>query len=101
MDAEALKVINKMHETIKSMGVVLNEVASFRCHGRKEMETRLGELSATMRELNKPAAEITAEAVKRLRVHTGEGLMACKKALVWAKGDFDQAVEHLHRMGCN
>lgn len=34
---------------------------------------------------------ITAEQVKHLRESTGEGMMACKKALVAARGDMEKA----------
>lgn len=42
---------------------------------------------------------LTAEMVKQLREKTGEGLMACKKALVSCKGDMAQAEEYLRNMG--
>ena len=38
---------------------------------------------------------ITAADVKKLREHTGAGMMDCKKALEEADGDFDQATELL------
>jgi elongation factor Ts len=43
--------------------------------------------------------EITAEAVKRLRERTGAGMMDCKKALVEADGDVDEAVKVLRTKG--
>ena len=94
-----LELINKMYETINAMGVVLNEVASHRCLGRKEMNESWDELRVMMRELNKPPVVLTAEEVIRLRDHTGEGMMACKKALVASDGDFDKAVDYLRKMG--
>lgn len=42
---------------------------------------------------------ITAQDVKKLRESTGVGMMDCKKALVEADGDFDQAVEILRKKG--
>ncbi|MEM0961613.1 MAG: translation elongation factor Ts [Bacteroidota bacterium] len=42
---------------------------------------------------------ITAQDVKKLREATGVGMMDCKKALVEADGDFDQAVEILRKKG--
>jgi phage-related protein len=99
MNGTDIKIINKMHETISAMGVVLNEVASFNCHGRSEMNKRWNELERMVKELNKPPASITAEDVKRLRDHTGEGMMACKKALTFAKGNFNDAVEYLRSSG--
>ncbi|MDX9668708.1 hypothetical protein QMK49_00365 [Pseudomonas sp. P8_250] len=50
---------------------------------------------------NRP--EIAPEKVKQLRELTGEGMMDCKKALMWAKGDMDKAKQHLLDMeysGC-
>ena len=38
---------------------------------------------------------ITAADVKKLREHTGAGMMDCKKALEEADGDFDKATELL------
>ena len=38
---------------------------------------------------------ITAADVKKLREHTGAGMMDCKKALEEAEGDFDKATELL------
>jgi elongation factor Ts len=44
-------------------------------------------------------AEITAQAVGKLRETTGAGLMDCKKALVETNGDFDAAVDYLRKKG--
>src|SRR4051812_13586586 len=44
-------------------------------------------------------ANFTAVDVKRLRDLTGSGMMACKKALEEAEGDFDKAVELLRLKG--
>lgn len=42
---------------------------------------------------------ITAQEVNKLRQMTGAGMMDCKKALVEADGDFDQAVAILRKKG--
>src|SRR5580658_6864384 len=42
---------------------------------------------------------ITADAVKQLRVRTGAGMMECKKALVETKGDLDAAAELMRKNG--
>jgi elongation factor Ts len=44
-------------------------------------------------------AEISAQLVKRLREKTGAGMMECKKALVEANGDFEQAEIILRKRG--
>ena len=44
-------------------------------------------------------AKITAAAVNKLRKATGAGMMDCKKALVEAEGDFDNAIEVLRKKG--
>jgi elongation factor Ts len=44
-------------------------------------------------------ANFTAADVKRLRDHTGAGMMDCKNALAEAEGDFDSAVELLRVKG--
>jgi len=44
-------------------------------------------------------AEITAALVKELRERTGLGMMDCKKALMAANGDMDQAIEDLRKEG--
>jgi len=42
---------------------------------------------------------ISAAEVKKLRDHTGAGMMDCKKALKEAEGDFDKAIEILRKKG--
>ncbi len=42
---------------------------------------------------------ITAQDVNKLRKHTGAGMMDCKKALVEADGDFDEAIIILRKKG--
>ena len=42
---------------------------------------------------------ITAAEVNKLRKMTGAGMMDCKKALVEAEGDFEQAVDLLRKKG--
>src|SRR6267154_1778066 len=44
-------------------------------------------------------AEITANAVKSLREKTGAGMMECKKALVEAEGNEEQAIDILRKHG--
>jgi len=44
-------------------------------------------------------AEITVEMIKKLRDKTGIGMGACKKALVEAKGDMEQAITNLRKAG--
>jgi elongation factor Ts len=44
-------------------------------------------------------AEITATSVKSLREKTGAGMMECKKALVEAQGNEEQAIEILRKHG--
>jgi elongation factor Ts len=44
-------------------------------------------------------SKITAADVNKLRKQTGAGMMDCKKALVEAEGDFDQAIDILRKSG--
>lgn len=44
-------------------------------------------------------ADISAKTVNELRKKTGVGLMECKKALVAANGDFDEAIKILREKG--
>jgi len=44
-------------------------------------------------------SKITAADVNKLRKQTGAGMMDCKKALVEAEGDFDQAIDILRKKG--
>jgi elongation factor Ts len=44
-------------------------------------------------------SEISADKVKKLRDHTGAGMMDCKAALQEAKGDFEEAVTVLRKKG--
>jgi elongation factor Ts len=44
-------------------------------------------------------SQITAADVNNLRKHSGAGMMDCKKALVEANGDFNQAVDILRKQG--
>ncbi|WP_438972988.1 translation elongation factor Ts [Polaribacter sp.] len=43
--------------------------------------------------------KVSAADVKKLREATGAGMMDCKKALVEASGDFDQAIDVLRKKG--
>jgi elongation factor Ts len=43
--------------------------------------------------------DITADMVKKLRDQTGAGMMECKKALVEAKGNMDEAITILRKQG--
>ena len=43
--------------------------------------------------------QISASDVGKLRRQTGSGMMDCKKALIEANGDFDQAVDILRKKG--
>ena len=43
--------------------------------------------------------KISASDVGKLRRQTGSGMMDCKKALIEANGDFDQAVDILRKKG--
>ncbi|MGC9968848.1 MAG: translation elongation factor Ts [Minisyncoccia bacterium] len=43
--------------------------------------------------------EVTAEAVQTLREATGAGVMDCRKALLEAKGDFEEAKKIIHEKG--
>lgn len=42
-------------------------------------------------------AQVSSANIKKLRVETGAGVMDCKKALVAAEGDFEQAQEILRQ----
>ncbi len=44
---------------------------------------------------------ISAKQVKELRDKTGAGMMACKKALIEAEGDFEKAIEILRKKGAS
>lgn len=44
-------------------------------------------------------ATVTAALVKELRERTGAGMMDCKKALVEANGDIEQAIEDMRKSG--
>ena len=43
--------------------------------------------------------EITAESVQKLREATGAGVMDCRKALIDAKGDIDEAKKIIREKG--
>lgn len=42
---------------------------------------------------------ISAADVNKLRMQTGAGMMDCKKALMEANGDFEQAIDYLRKKG--
>lgn len=46
-----------------------------------------------------PRYTLTADDIKLLRLITGEGMFACKKALMACNGDLIEAEEYLHTMG--
>lgn len=101
MTKQELDIINQMYITIRSMGIVLNEVASYRCYGRDKMNDDLDILRKMTTQLlvDNTLADITAEMVKELRESSGEGMMACKKALTICKGDMTAANEWLRNSG--
>lgn len=99
MDSETRAIINKMHAAVVAMSIVVEEVTSLNCHGRKAMNARLGELDDAINELNKPPVEITSEMVRRLREQSGDGLMMCRKALVKTNGNYELAVLYLRYAG--
>src|SRR5690606_13163121 len=43
--------------------------------------------------------QISASDVNKLRQQTGAGMMDCKKALVEAKGNFEDAIDYLRKKG--
>lgn len=59
----------------------------------------LGILSLTSSKNLITMVKITAAQVNELRQKTGAGMMDCKKALVEAEGDFDQAIAILRKKG--
>lgn len=99
MNANDIRVLNLMFDTICKMSVVVGEVASHNCYGRDKLGTSLSELRKAMNDLNKPPVVITSDQVCALREQTGEGMMSCKKALLKCDGDITRAIDYLRVEG--
>lgn len=81
-------VLNQMSDTIKSIARVVQDLND---HGCSDIGWELDKLQDVIDKMNTPLV-IKAEDVRYLRERTGEGLMACKSALVKAEGDIDKAL---------
>jgi elongation factor Ts len=67
--------------------------------GVKESEVQAAAAPAAAEAKPQAAGAISASVVKELREKSGAGMMACKKALSEAAGDFDKALEALRVKG--
>lgn len=85
--------IDQMYKVLQALTAVTME-----SHGGCSEDTQnLEHQMFVLEELMTPAI-ITVEMVLDLRNLTGEGMMACKKALTETKYDQEKAVEYLRRM---
>lgn len=82
-----LEEMKQMYLTIQALSVVVLESHG----GVSEATQNLEHQIAVLEEMFKPF-EVNAEMVKHLREITGEGMMACKKALIHTRGNVHEAV---------
>ena len=66
---------------------------------RDQMLDELRQISAEAETTKKRDMTVTAEMVNDLRLKTGAGIMACKKALQESEGDTEKAIDFLRKKG--
>lgn len=92
-DQEQLKVVDGILEVLDVMNTILQDTDNGWC---QYLSAQIKHLNATVDQMR--PVEITSDMVLELRAATGEGLMACKKALVKSRGSMVKAKEI---MRCN
>lgn len=90
MDTETKLILNVMSEAIMALA---DKVYPER---QKHFIPELNSLKQAINSMNDPL-EISKYDVQYLREYTGESMIACKNALVKAKGDLQAAIQILHR----
>jgi hypothetical protein len=83
--------INQMYVTLKALFAVVTEMNSCVSEATQELEHQMFQLD----ELMKPFVGATVEMVRALREITGEGMTACNKALIEARGNQQLAIKIL------
>ena len=85
------EVLDQMHKTIQALYEVVTEA-----HGGTNSSTQhLDHMMVVLDEAMSPPVAITAEMVLELRRRTGDGMIACQKALKRSDGDMLKAVDYL------
>lgn len=86
------EVVSK--ELFNVMNTLVGVMKRFDPECAVELEEQMKHLTVAPDPVN-----ITADMVKDLRTATGEGMMACKKALTHCNGNFEDAIDYLKRSG--
>lgn len=96
MTPKEFETVDKMYR-VMSMLVRQYKKDNSGTQNRVTIAKEWEDVEVSVRELRESCAPvtITAEQVRSLRESTGEGLMACKKALLAARGDIEKAEEML------
>lgn len=92
MTPKEFETIDKMYR-VMSMLVRQYKADNSRTQNHSTICKEWKDVEDSIRELRRSftPVTITAEQVRSLRESTGEGLMACKKALLAARGDIEKA----------
>lgn len=85
--------IYETEEYAKEIAAGFNETHGYDSHYSSQ------EYEVEKRVVKKRLLEITREMVQELRNQTGEGIMACNKALRHSNGDMDKAKDYLRMSG--
>lgn len=93
-----LKIEAQLQASVDLLKQAKRYVGQSNTIGGQDLSREITEFVASV-DRNPAAIPLTAEMVRELRTRTGEGLMACKAALVATGGDFDAAVDHLRCAG--
>lgn len=89
-DQEQLKVVDSILGVLNVMNTIIQEGNS---NWDRFLAAQMKSLHTTVDQMR--PVEIKAYMVLELRAATGEGLVACKNALVKARGDMDKARDYL------
>lgn len=89
-DQEQLKVVDSILEVLNVMNTIIQEGDS---NWNRFLGAQMKSLHTTVDQMR--PVEITSDMVLELRAVTGEGLIACKNALVKARGDRVKAAGYL------
>jgi hypothetical protein len=84
----------QLHKALRAMSEVILEFHTGVSEATQNLELEMQNLDALM-----APVEITAAMVLELRQRTGDGMIACKKALVHSDGNMIKAVDYLRNSG--
>lgn len=84
----------QLHKALRAMSDVILEFHTGSSESTQKLELEMYKLDELMK-----GVDVTVDMVRDLRNLTGEGMMACRKALIQARGDEEKAVDYLRTSG--